>query len=146
MLLHRIADNDVFGSRRDMHLLQQELNRLFSRANTASSSDFPLINVWTSENDAIARAELPGVDANDLEVTIVNDTLTIKGVRNADSVKDGETCHRQERGYGQFSRSLQLPFTVEAQAVQARFNDGVLQISLPRAESEKARKIKVISE
>jgi HSP20 family protein len=147
MLLQRIANNDLLDARRDARLFQQQLNRLFSLASAASeSSEFPLINVWTSGNDAVARAEIPGVEPKDIEITIVNDTLTIRGSRNPDAVKDGETCHRQERGYGQFSRSMQLPFGVESEAVKARFSNGVLTIELPREESKKARRIDVINE
>lgn len=143
MLLHRIADNELLDSRREMQRLQQHLNRLLLSGESFASQEFPPINVWTSEDEAIVRAELPGIEPADIDISLVNDTLTIKGCRNKEAEKEGETCHRQERGYGQFARSLQLPFRVESDKVEARFADGVLEISLPRAESDKARKISV---
>jgi HSP20 family protein len=112
----------------------------------ASAHEFPPINVWSSESGVIVRTEIPGTDPNDVDISLVNDTLTIKGSRHPETLKDEQRCHRQERGYGQFTRSLQLPFGVEADRVQARFTNGVLQITLPRAEADKPRKIGVIAE
>jgi HSP20 family protein len=146
MLLQNIADNELFGSLRDMQRVQNSLNRLLSVGGPAHQAEFPLINVWTSENGAIVRAELPGIAPEDVEISLVKDTLTLRGSRKPDELKEGESRHRQERGYGQFTRSLQLPFSVEGDAVQAKFSNGVLQISLPRAEAEKPRRITVSSE
>ncbi|MBX9877414.1 MAG: Hsp20/alpha crystallin family protein [Candidatus Obscuribacterales bacterium] len=146
MLLQRIADTDLFSSLRDMQRLQQQLSRLMSVEKWPSTQEFPPINVWTSENGAIARTEIPGIDPNDIEISLVNDSLTIKGSRNPEIVQEGQTYHRQERGHGQFTRSLQLPFRVEADEVQAHFINGVLEITLPRAKADQPRKIGVISE
>lgn len=147
MLFQRYADNDLFGSLRDMQRLQNSLNRLLTASvPLEASAEFPPINVWTSENGAIVRAEIPGVAPEDVDISLVNDTLTLRGSRNPEELKEGESRHRQERGYGQFARSLQLPFGVEADHVQARFSNGVLQITLPRAEAEKPRRISVVSE
>jgi HSP20 family protein len=143
MFLQRIADHDLFSANREMQRLQQHLNRLLFAGDSFTAQEFPPINVWTSDNEAIVRAELPGIEPGDVDISLVNDTLTIRGSRNPDAVTNGETCHRQERGCGQFTRTLQLPFTVNADQVQARFCSGVLQINLPRSEAEKARKIAV---
>ena len=147
MLFQRHADSDLFGSLRDMQRLQNSLNRLLSASvPLQASGEFPLMNVWTSESGAIVRAEIPGVAPDDVEISLVNDTLTVRGSRNPEELREGESRHRQERGYGQFTRSLQLPFGVEADHVRAKFNNGVLQITLPRAEAEKPRRISVVSE
>jgi HSP20 family protein len=143
MLIHRIADNEVFSSLKEMQRLREQLNRALS-VGTAAASEYPPINVWTSEHGAIVQTEMPGIDISDVEISLVNDTLTIKGSRNQDSLKDGEICYRQERGHGQFTRSLQLPFGLAADNVEARFSNGVLQIKLPRVEEEKPRKIGVV--
>ena len=145
MLLQRIADNDLFGSLRDMQRVQSSLNRLLS-SGIPTQAEFPLINVWTSENAAIVRAELPGMAKEDVEISLVKDTLTLKGSRACDELKEGESRLRQERGYGRFTRSLQLPFSVEGDKVQAKFANGVLQVTLPRAEAEKPRRIAVSSQ
>ena len=146
MVLQRFADNDLLNSLRDMQRLQQQLSRAFSAGGWPTTQEFPAINVWTSANGALARTEIPGFDSHDIDVSLVNDTLTIKGLRNPDRLPDGHKCHRQERGSGQFSRSLRLPFAVEYDKVQARFHDGVLEVTLPRAEADKPRKIGVVSE
>jgi HSP20 family protein len=143
MFLQRLANHDLLDTRLEMQRLQQHLNQLLFSDESSRSHEFPPINVWTSENEAIVRAELPGIEAADVEISLVNDTLTLRGSRNPDAMSSGEACHRQERGCGQFTRSLQLPFRVEADKVEARFANGVLQIVMPRAESEKARKISV---
>jgi HSP20 family protein len=146
MLIERIADNDLFGSLRDVQRVQNSLNRLLSIGGPAHHVEFPLINVWTSENGAIVQAELPGIAPEDVEISLVKDTLTLRGSRNPDELKEGESRHRQERGYGQFTRSLELPFSVEGDAVQAKFSNGVLQVTLPRAEAEKPRRITISCE
>lgn len=145
MLFQRIADNELFGSLRDMQRLQDSLNRMLS-SSAPRQSEFPPVNVWTSENGAIVLAEVPGIAPEDVDLSLMHDTLTIRGSRKPEEVKEGDSCHRHERGYGQFTRSLQLPFGVEADKVQAKFSNGVLQITLPRAEAEKPRRISVISE
>ncbi|MBY0551355.1 MAG: Hsp20/alpha crystallin family protein [Candidatus Obscuribacterales bacterium] len=145
MLLQKLTDNDLFSSLRDMQRLQNQLNRVLS-VDTSSAVEFPQVNVWTSPAGAIVRAEIPGIAPDDVEISLVNDSLTIRGSRNPDDLMEGQSCHRQERGYGQFIRTLRLPFGVEADQVQARFANGVLQITLPRVEAEKPRKISVVSE
>lgn len=146
MLLQRRAGNDLFSSLRDMQRLQDSLNRFLSTSAPNNPSEFPLVNVWTSESGAIVRAEVPGIAPEDVDISLVHDTLTIRGSRKPEELKEGETRHRYERGYGQFTRSLQLPFGVEADQVEAKFANGVLQITLPRAEAEKPRRISVVSE
>lgn len=146
MLLQRIADTDLFSSLRDMQRLQEQLGRLMSAEKSQSSQEFPPVNVWTSDNRVMACTEIPGIDPNDIEISLVNDTLTIKGSRDSEVLMEDQTCHRRERGHGQFIRSLQLPFSVEADEVQARFSNGVLEISLPRAKADQPRKIAVVSE
>ena len=146
MLFQRLADNDLFGSLRDMQRLQDSLNLMLSSSAANNATEFPPLNVWTSENGAIVRAEVPGIAPEDVDISLVHDTLTIRGSRKPEDLKKGESRHRHERGYGEFTRSLQLPFGVEADKVQAKFSNGVLQITLPRAEAEKPRRITVISE
>ena len=87
-------------------------------------------------------AELPGFDPEGLDISVVNDTLTLSGNRCADDV-EGATYHRRERRCGKFTRSFQLPFLVEGTDVEATFEQGVLKIELPRAEADKPKKIAV---
>ena len=129
----------------EIQRLQSEMNHLFAESDLRSAAEFPPINVFAGEEGLRVFAAVPGVDKNELEVTVVHDTLTLKGSRTQESLKDGESYHRQERGTGKFVRTLQLPFKVEAEAVKASFKNGVLEIELPRAKSERPHKITVES-
>jgi HSP20 family protein len=80
---------------------------------------------------------------NDLEISVVGDTLTLRGVRAPEKLGEGENYHRRERGSGRFTRALQLPFRIEADEVSATLKNGVLNITLPRAQADRPRKIQV---
>ncbi|MBX9694034.1 MAG: Hsp20 family protein, partial [Cyanobacteria bacterium] len=80
MLFQRLAGNDLFSSMREMQRLQDSLNRVLSSA-PSQSAEYPLVNVWTSENGAIVRAEVPGIAPEDVDISLVHDTLTIRGSR-----------------------------------------------------------------
>jgi HSP20 family protein len=142
MLLHQLAPSRFFDSFRELERLQSRLNRMFEQSRGALV-EFPPLNIWTSEDSAQVTAELPGLTADDIDISVVNATLTIKGSRTAEELQEGQTLHRSERGFGQFSRTITLPFAVDAEKVGATFKNGVLQISLPRAEEDKPRKIAV---
>lgn len=127
--------------------VQREMNRLFSSlygsSRTQGAPSFPAMNVWTNPDGAVITAELPGVNPDDIDISVVGETLTLTGSRTPQELKEGEKYHRRERGYGKFTRTFQLPFTVEANKVEAVFNKGVLHISLPRAEADKPKKITI---
>src|SRR3990172_2759608 len=124
----------------------ESTNHALRRFALPSTAEFPATNVWVSENGAVVTTEVPGIDPNALEISVVKDTLTLRGSRKAEELKEGESYHRQERWNGQFTRTLELPFPVNADKVEARFAKGILYISLPRAEAYKPRKITVKSE
>ncbi len=124
--------------------LQREMNRLFSSAQgRRQAAGYPAVNIWSGEEGAILTTEIPGVHVDDLDISVVGDTITLSGSRNAPEIGEDESYHRQERGFGRFSRTMQLPFPVEVQKVDAQYRDGVLKISLPRSEADKPKKISV---
>ena len=127
----------------EMQRLRQEMNQVFSGLDQPLSEEFPSVNAWLGEGDIIVTAELPGVDPGKVDISVVGDTLTISGSRETEPLKEGESYHRQERGRGRFTRSLQLPFHVDAGKVEATYDRGILQMTLPRAEADKPRKISV---
>ena len=104
---------------------------------------YPAMNVWTNEDGAVVTAELPGMDPETIDISVQNDTLTVRGRRERDEVQEGETFHRRERGCGGFTRSFQLPFQVASSQVEASYTKGVLSIVLPRAEVDKPKKIAI---
>jgi len=122
-----------------------ELNRMQREMRTMAVPSFPAINVWSGEEGAVVTAEIPGVSSEDLDISVVGETLTIKGERKSPELAEGEHYHRQERTHGYFTRTIELPFPVNADDVTADLRNGVLSISLPRAESDKPRKISVQS-
>jgi HSP20 family protein len=128
--------------------MQREMERLFnssyaSRPRYQVAASFPALNVWTNQESAVLTAELPGVNPEDIDISVVGETLTLSGDRQPEALQEGEKYHRRERGYGKFTRTFQLPFPVEADKVEAVFDKGILHISLPRAEADKPRKIAV---
>jgi len=132
---------------REMERLRREMNRLFTSMPMSMGSviapGYPAMNVWTNEDGAIVTAELPGVNTEDIDISVVGDTLTLTGSRQRDEVPEGVTYHRRERGHGRFSRVFRLPFPIEPDKVEAIFEKGVLRIYLPRPESDKPKKIAV---
>lgn len=131
------------SSWREMERLRREMNRLLATAPAGRMAAYPALNIWANEDGALVTAELPGVDPEAIDISVVDDTLTLKGNREPEEPAEEQTYHRRERGYGAFSRALQLPFAVEADTVEATFEKGVLQINLPRAEADKPKKITV---
>jgi HSP20 family protein len=129
--------------------MQSEVNRLFDRwgdGGTPSAATFPAVNVWEDADQVFVEAELPGVDANALDIQVTGgNQLTLRGERTP-KLPEKAVLHRQERGYGSFSRVLTLPFPVNADKVDAQFSNGVLVIKLPKHEAAKARKINVKGE
>ncbi len=107
-----------------------------------SPRTFPALNVWETGDAVYAEAEVPGLKAEDLDISVVGGDLTIHG-RRGETQKEGVAYHRQERGVGEFNRVLRLPIEVDADKVEATLKDGVLTIKMPKAESAKPKKIKI---
>jgi|SRR5687767_8947214 len=128
---------------REMARLQNEVNRAFARATDSTTGTFPAVNLWTSEESAVVTSELPGMELQDMELSVVGDTLTIRGKRDPEQLQEGNSYHRRERGWGNFARMVQLPFRVETEEVSATFRNGLLNITLPRAYADRPKKIQV---
>jgi HSP20 family protein len=129
-------------------LLQNEMNRLFdnffgSQRRTRGHNVFPALNAYQDSDNIYVTAELPGIDVNDIEINVEGDTLHIKGHRKLPETAKNVRYHRQERGSGQFSRTIQLPFPVNTEKVSAEMKLGILTISLPKADEAKPRKINI---
>lgn len=128
--------------------LRREMDRLFDGFGPRINGwgwmqpAFPAINVWEDGDSLYAEAEIPGVNPEDIEVYTVGNELTIKGTRKPREGQD-VTYHRRERGTGDFTRVVTLPVEIDADKVQASLKDGVLTVTLPKAEEAKARKIAV---
>jgi HSP20 family protein len=142
MFFSRLTMNPVW---RSLHDMQHEVNRVFDRLGDQpfGAGEFPALNVWEADDVLQVEAELPGLELSDLEIFVTGrNRLTIKGERKP-PVLEKAVAHRQERGYGKFERALTLPYAVNEEAVEARFENGVLKIRLPKHESAKPRKIEI---
>lgn len=138
----------LFGSRSgdpfaDMRRLQAEMSRLFDDAGASSARRaFPPVNVWLGDSAVVVTAEMPGVPQDRIDLTVQDDTLTIRGERPA-AADDGAAWHRRERTAGAFARTVALPFRVDPQKVEARFQDGVLAVEMQRPEEDHPRRIAI---
>ena len=104
---------------------------------------FPLMNVTEDKDNYYIRAELPGIKADELEISVAGDTLSIAGERKLPVEDEKTQYHRREREAGRFSRIVSLPGQIDASKVEARCTDGVLTVTLPKAEAAKPKQIAV---
>ena len=103
----------------------------------------PAIEVFEKEDKFVVKAEIPGMKEEDIDISVVGDTLTIKGERKAESEVKEDDYYCCERSYGSFSRSIAVPSNVDAKKIEASYEDGVLEVSLPKAPEVKPKKIAV---
>lgn len=103
----------------------------------------PALDVSETDEDLLIKAELPGVDPKEIEVNLSGTTLTVKGEKKEEREEKTENMHRIERSYGSFSRSITLPCEVKEDKIEANFKNGVLNLKLPKAETNKKRSIKI---
>ena len=130
---------------RDLLSIEGELNRLFGRTLGESAGAWmPALDVFETKERFVVTVELPGVEPGDVDVSVEDSTLSIKGKREFYRDVEEESFHRIERRYGAFQRSLVLP-TADAERIEARFDRGVLTVEVPKLEEAKPRKIEVKS-
>ena len=129
----------------ELRRMQSEMNRLFSGFSATTARDFPPISIWLGDNSVVVTAELPGVARNDVTINLQEDVLTLGGKREPKLQQDNVNWQRRERAYGTFQRAVQLPFRVDADKVQARFNNGILEIELEGLEADRPKKIEIRS-
>jgi HSP20 family protein len=141
-------DNDLFSS------LHREIDRVFDdftrsehwpfRAlSTGNGKLTPRIDVSETDKKVEVTVELPGVDEKDIDISLSDDLLTIKGEKKSETEKTEKNYHLVERSYGSFERMTRLPCEVEADKVKAEFKSGVLKISLPKSPAAKAKSHKI---
>lgn len=135
----------------EMKRLSDEMEQMFRRFGSDHRAAlpvaaFPALDLWQDQGSLYVEAELPGMEIGDLEIYVTGgNQLSIRGERKP-PVVEGGTWHRQERGYGQFSRLLNLPCEVKTDAVEAHFKDGVLSITLPKSEAARPRRLQIKAE
>ena len=134
---------------RELTSLQSEMNRLFNtvfdtpQATGGMRRWVPAMDLVETQEDFVLRADLPGLSEEDVKIEIEDNVLTVSGERNAEHESREEGFYRMERAFGSFSRSLTLPKGVNADAVAASFDRGVLEVHIPKPEQAKPRRISI---
>lgn len=146
-----MTTNNPWDVMRELATMQDRMNRVwrsvYDRGNedvTSRGSWLPPVDIYqTSANDVVIKAEVPGLRREDIDLTVENNTLTIRGERRKDDGISEDRYHRSERAFGPFSRSFTLPSTVDAGRVRAEYREGVLTVTLPTREEARPRQIQV---
>src|SRR4030088_621263 len=129
--------------------LQEQVSRLFSDVldRTGEESSLtawaPSVDIYETEHELVVKADLPDVDPKDLDIRVENNILTIRGERKFEKNVNQENYLRVERAYGSFARSFTLANTVNAEAIKADYQNGVLTLTIPKKEEAKPKQIKV---
>ena len=122
--------------------LSELTNRLDWLRDEVEPAFFPPLNVWEEGDTLKVDVEIPGVKLEDVEVSFDNGELTIKGEKNV-AIEESATLHRRERRAGSFTRTMTVPWEIKADQVSAELKDGILRVTLPKAEAAKPRKVAV---
>jgi len=104
---------------------------------------FPSVDVSETKNDLIVKAELPGIDPKDIDISLNDGYLTIKGERKQEKEEKEENYHFIERSYGSFTRSVRLPNEVQRDKISASYKNGILKVTLPKSEEAKKKEVKI---
>jgi HSP20 family protein len=136
-----------FGSDFPIPALQQELERFLRNPafslGLSGHGSYPPLNVFESKEGAVILAEVPGLDAGKIELGCQGRTLSIRGERKPREVGERVSFHRRERSFGGFSRSVQLPEDYDLQKAEAKYENGLLIVRVPKAETSKPRQIAI---
>jgi HSP20 family protein len=140
---------------RDLVGLQDRMNRLFDdsfRGLSRGTGDddwsvggtwAPAVDIYEQEGNIVLKAELPGIDAKEVDIHLENNILTLRGERKVDNEVKRENYHRVERAYGSFTRSFTLPTLIDQEHIKAECKDGVLKVILPKHEEAKPKQITI---
>ena len=128
----------------DMRRMQSAMNRLFDGTRApGQTGTFPPVNFWAGEDSVVMTSELPGLTEQDIDLTVQDTMLSIRVTYPAHDGGDDLVWHRRERVEGSFLRTIELPFRVDPERVDARFENGVLAVEMQRPEDEKPKHIKI---
>ena len=141
----------VIWKRQQLSKLRKDMDRMLERVlgefGPASASEFilkrPHYDLIETDKDLILRAEIPGINPNEIEIDITDNVLTIEGETTQDTVSEGENHHWVERRYGSFSKSIPLPRRIVLSRVKATYSNGVLKVVMPKYSGEEKRGLKV---
>jgi len=137
---------------REMMTLREAMDRLFNdaftrplyrRGTNGSNWSSPAVDMYQTENEIVVKAALPGMKADEVQINVHDDLLTLKGEMKQDEERKDQAWHIRERSWGSFERSIQLPMGVMADRAQADFENGILTVTLPKSEKAKPKTINI---
>ncbi len=135
---------------REMMTLREAMDRLFDDAFTRPlsirdgwSMANPAIDMYQTENDVVVKASIPGMKAEDVQINITGDVLTLKGESKQEEERNDKAWHIREQRFGSFERSVALPTAVKTDKAEATFENGILTITLPKADEVKPKTINI---
>lgn len=135
---------DMLGFRDEMDRLLEEMYGRTVRSGDSLEGDWtPVMDITDKNGEILAAVELPGLNTDDIKVSVEDDVLTVTGEKKQEQSESGDNWRRVERTYGYFKRSVNLPAPVDAEKVKAAYKDGILKISMPKVESKKAKEIPI---
>lgn len=133
-----------YENRNPWSQFHQELDRMLGGASNVATSDWvPVVDIKEEKDRFVLNADLPGVKREDIDITMEDGVLSIRGDRRLEEVKEEGEYKRIERAYGTFYRRFSLPDTADADNISARSEDGVLEVVIPKRESVKPRRIEI---
>ena len=141
----------IIWKNQEINKLRRDMDRLFARLwddfgmfhFQRPSRDIPFIDLSETKDELILKAEIPGLNPEDLDISITDDILTIKGEMKKEFAKERENYHRMERRYESFSRSIQLPCRIMIEDVEATYKEGIVTIIMPKCKPEITQKVKI---
>jgi HSP20 family protein len=131
--------------------MRREMDRLWDsffeegsrRKGKGKGEWFPSLDVSETKNEIVVKAEIPGIDPKDIDISLADGLLTIRGEKKQEKEEKEENYHLIERSYGSFSRSVRLPGEVKSDKINATYKNGLLKVSLPKSEEAKKKEIKI---
>jgi len=136
---------------RELERMRREMDRLWDsflegrpgRKVEEVGEWLPTLDVSETKNELVVRAEIPGIDAKDIDISLTNDLLTIKGEKKQEKEEKEENYHLIERSYGSFARAIRLPKEVQSDKISASYRNGILKVTLPKSKEAKKKEIKI---
>ena len=133
---------------REVMTLREAMDQLFNDAFTSSTgtskvASAPLVDVYQTDDDIVVKATLPGFSKDDVDITLTENVLTLRGSLEKEEESEGKSYYIREQSYGSFERSLRLPVDVDLKKVEALFENGILTVTLPKAEAVKPKSIMI---
>jgi HSP20 family protein len=146
-----LMSSNLIPWRKEIERLRHEMDRLYDRffdwrpyPHFAQSGDWwPSVDVMENPKEIIIRAEIPGVEAKEIDVHLEGNVLSIRGERKREVTEEGQRYHHAERSYGTFSRSIMLPSDIDREGIRARYHNGILELKLPKREKAAQKRIRV---